>query len=506
MSMKPQQTLTEAEVEKGLRLGIIDGLASEAMSILVSGTFLVAMALKLGASNFQIGLLAALPTFTNVFQLVSIWWVRQTNNRRKVSVLSSIFARVPLIVIGLFVLLLPGKANVSALIFFLLFYFFFASVAAPSWNAWMKDLVPEERLGTYFSKRGRYTQITTVILSIVCALLIDYVKDHYPLLELPTYSVMFILAGTIGLIGAVVLSRVPEPQSFMEKEHLFKLFAATLRDANFRSLLFFNSAWVFALNIATPFFTVFMLKTMGLPISYIISLTIISQLFSIFTIGLWGRFADKYSNKTIIAICGPLYIAVIVAWCFVGIYGKWYNNLILLGFIHLFTGIATAGINLSLTNIGLKLAPRNNAIVYLSVRNIITAVFSSLAPLVGGILADYFTKRQLFINLYWNGPELRKELHLVSLHEWNFLFLIGAILALLALELLVAVKEKGEVEKGVVVRIMRSSFRHTLKDNFITGSLMNLPTQLKGIITKRKNGPQPAANNGAGPQVAEPKV
>jgi hypothetical protein len=45
--------------------------------------------------------------------------------------------------------------------------------------------------------------------------------------------------------------------------------------------------------------------------------------------------------------------------------------------------------NLSITNIGLKLAPAD-AIVYLSAKNIITAFFSSVAPLVGGYLADFF--------------------------------------------------------------------------------------------------------------------
>ena len=78
-----------------------DGLAAEAMTTLTGGTFLVAMALLMGASNFQIGLLAALSTFTNLFQLISIWLVQRFNNRRAIVVVCSFLARSPLIVIGI---------------------------------------------------------------------------------------------------------------------------------------------------------------------------------------------------------------------------------------------------------------------------------------------------------------------------------------------------------------------------------------------------------------------
>jgi hypothetical protein len=95
MMFSPKQTLTDDELKKGLKLLIIDGLTAEAMTTLTGGAFLVAMALLLGASNFQIGLLAALPTITNLLQLLSIWLVRRFNNRRAIAVLCGLFARVP---------------------------------------------------------------------------------------------------------------------------------------------------------------------------------------------------------------------------------------------------------------------------------------------------------------------------------------------------------------------------------------------------------------------------
>jgi MFS family permease len=487
MYLRPTKHLTDQQVQAGLKLVVKDGLAAEAMTALTGGAFLVSMALMMGASNFQIGVLASLPTFTNIFQLLSIWLVKKYNNRRAVAVTCAFLARFPLLIIGSLPLIFSSATTIQVLLFFLFFYYFFGSIAGPSWNSWMKDLVPEKMLGTYFSHRSRLTQILNVIMSLSIAFMLDFVKKHYPDAVLTTYACMFIAGGLIGLSGAYFLSRTPEPQSQQGNGNIFKLFRKPLQNSNFRNLLIFNSAWVFALNIATPFFSVYMLKTIGLPLSYIIGLGILTQLSSIVSIKLWGRYADNYSNKTIIAICSPLYICCIIAWCFVGMSVSENTNIILLALINIITGIATAGINLSLTNIGLKLAPKEDAIVYLSAKNIITAFFSSIAPLIGGSLADFFANRQLNWDIQWGGPGGMKVIHLLALHQWNFLFLIGALLAMLAIRLLKRVQETGEVEKDFVVKLLRSDIRNSIKDNFIISYLMQWPftvsSKIKQVIS-----------------------
>lgn len=482
MIFPPKETLTQEEVKNGLNTVLKEGMTTEAMVTLAGGTFMVAFAILQGASNFQIGLLASLPTFTNIFQLVSVFLIRRYNNRRAVSVICCILARIPMVLLGAMPFFFGGSAPVSLLLFFLFFYYFFGSVAGPSWNAWMKDLVPGDMLGTFFSKRSRYAQTLNVVLSIILAVLIDYLLRNAPQYELYVYATMFMMAGIAGLAAVALLARVPEPRSYLPNENILKMFVKPLRDNNFQRLLVFNSFWLFAVNIATPFFTVYMLKTLGLTLTYIIPLTILSQVSSIFTIGYWGKFADRYSNKTIISICAPLYSACVIAWCFVGIYTNLISNLALLAVIHIISGSANAGTNLALTNIGLKLAPSRDAIVYLSVKNIITSVFSSIAPLIGGYLADYYTLRQLRVVAEWSGPNLQKSFRLLLLHEWNFLFLIGAMLTLVALQFLPRVREAGEVHKSVVKRIIRASLKSNLRDYFVIDVLINWNSSLNRML------------------------
>ncbi len=485
MNLKPKEVLTAAEVQKGLKVVIWDGLTSEVMTSFTGGAFLVSMALILGANNLEIGVLAALPLFTNIFQLLSIWLVSKYKNRRAIVVYCAFLARFPLIIIGILVFT-SSSMSVETLIFFLFFYYVFGSIAGPSWNSWMKDMVPENMLGNYFSRRSRYTQTLNVVLSIMLALLLDYIKKYYPSAELTVYAFFFIFAGVVGILGGYILSKAPEPQAYLSNRHILVLFVRPLRNLNFRRLLIFNAAWVFALNIATPFFIVFLLKSIGLPISYIIVLATISQLASIFAIRTWGAFSDRYSNKSIIFLCAPIYILCIIAWCFVGIFTHYYLNIVLLVFIQVFSGLATSGINLSLTNIGLKLSPKKDAIVYLSVKNIVTSVFSSLGPLIGGILADFFADKNLTLNAQWSSPQFNKLVRLVSLHEWNFLFLMGAILALFSLNLLSRVKEVGEVNKNIVRRILHKSIKNNMKDYFIIGDLISMHQQLRTMVRNKR--------------------
>ena len=447
MNLQPSDILTEQDVNSGLKLVVKDGLATEAMATLTGSAFLVAMALQMGASNFQIGLLAALPTFANLFQLVAIWLVQKYNNRRAIAVICSIFSRFPLIIIGALPFIFSVGTSVMTLIFLLCFHHFFASLVGASWNSWMKDLVPQKNLGAYFSHRTRLTQILNVTLSLLAAVSLDYTKGHFPGTEMIAYSIMFLVAGTLGMLGIYLLSRTPEPRSFLPNENIFKLICKPLKDKNFRSLLVFNSFWSFSLNLATPFFSVYLMKTLHLSLSYVIGLNIISKASSILFVKFWGRYSDRYSNKTIIHICAPVYIICIIAWTFTSMPTLQFFTLPMLVVIHMLSGMSTSGINLAISNIGLKLAPKEEAIVYIAAKNMFTAFLPAIAPLVGGILADFFASQQ------W---------HILHFQQWHFFFLIGGSLAFLSLRLLKRVKEEGEVAKTIVVKQLRRNFRTNL--------------------------------------------
>ena len=129
MNFKPFPALRNRQVVHGLNLVIKEGLTSEGMTTLTGGTFLIAMALLLGASNFQIGLIAALPTMTNAFQIITIWLLQRYNNRKVITVISNGLARLPLLLIGLLPLIFSKESSVATILFILSFHYFFGSMA-----------------------------------------------------------------------------------------------------------------------------------------------------------------------------------------------------------------------------------------------------------------------------------------------------------------------------------------------------------------------------------------
>jgi MFS family permease len=476
MNFQPSQ-LNDATIASGLKMVVKDGLAAEAMSTLTGGAFLVAMALQLGATNFQVGLLAAMPTLTNVFQLLAIWLVQHYNNRKIVTVLCSLIARVPLLLIGVMPFLFSRGSSLMALLFLLSFHYFFGSIAGASWNSWMKDLVPERILGSYYSYRTRLIQVLNVTLSLSLALVMDYVKVHFPAYTFASYCVMFLLGGAAGSLGVYLLMRTPEPKADLVKENVFKAFGQPFRDFNFRKLLFFNAGWTFSLNLATPFFSVFMMKTLGLPLSYIVGFNVLAQLSSIFSLKMWGRFADKYSNKNIFKICAPIYIACILAWAFTTIPATRSWTILLLALINTLSGFALAGINLAIGNICIKLAPRGQAMSYLSASNMLMAAAAALAPILGGIMADFISRHGIsFGNMHF-------------LQQWNLLFVIAAFSAIGAVQLLRNIREDGEVEHKVAAADISGHMYTVLKERTSRRSLQRLiylPTTLPALRRKRR--------------------
>jgi hypothetical protein len=55
-----KQTLSEKELNKGLRTYVVDGVTTMGVATLQGGVYLVAFALAMGASQMQVGLIASI--------------------------------------------------------------------------------------------------------------------------------------------------------------------------------------------------------------------------------------------------------------------------------------------------------------------------------------------------------------------------------------------------------------------------------------------------------------
>jgi MFS family permease len=459
------QTLTDSQILSGEKSILKDSLAGEAMVNLSGGAFITAMALHLGASNFQIGLLASLPILTNVFQLISIWLVQRYNNRRAVAVISSFLGRFPMLFAGFLPFMFSTAVGLKLLLAILFIHYFFGSLAGASWNAWVKDLIPERRLGSFFSNRTKLITILSSLIGLAISFFIDFIKVHHPDYLTYAYYSIFVTGGLVGLAGVYWLSKAPEPTPLPVSENVFYQFKTPLKDKNFKNLLVFNAAWAFSLNMAVPFFTVFLMKTMGLSLSYVIGFTILAQISNIFTIKTLGRYTDRFSNKTIINICAPIFIGCILSWMYAAVPDNRLYGVVLLATLSVISGTATGGINLALNNIGMKLAPRREAMAYMSSLNMVVAFFSAISPIIAGLLADSLATEEFVWNMQMKNEAGIRSIEIINIHGWGFLFVLGGLLAVASLKLLSKVKEPGEIQKDRVLLYMRIRLQKHLNRN-----------------------------------------
>jgi len=453
MWFKSEDTLTEEQVQSGLSYVIKDGIASQSMGILTGGAFLVAFAIKLGASNLVIGLLAAIGPLAQLLQLPSIFLVEKIRNRRAIVVLAAGLSRLCWLLIALIPFFFGGKIGLAILLGAMIVASALGAVSGCSWNSWMRDLIPQNILGSFFSKRMRIATGVGIALSLGAAVYLDLWKKLLAKYEIYGYSILFLVGFAAGALGLYFLARTPEKRmpKAEEKPKILRLLAQPFKDENFRKLIAFMCSWNFAVNLAGPFFMVYMLKRLGLSMSFIIGLSIVSQVLNFAFLRIWGKFTDSFSNKSVLAICGPLFMFCILAWTFTTMPEKYVLTIPLLIIIHVVMALSSAGVSLASGNISLKLAPQGQATAYLATNTIVNSVAAGIAPILGGKFADFFAGRELAWTLKYTSPTGEFSLPTLNLQQWDFFFAMAFIIGLYSLHRLAMVKEQGEVEEKVVM-------------------------------------------------------
>ena len=93
-----------------------------------------------------------------------------------------------------------------------------------------------------------------------------------------SYTTLFLVGSAAGLMSLLTMIYTPEPLGHVQQQNVLQSFREPLQDKNFRKMLFFNAGWIFSVNLATPFLSVYMLKTMGLSVFTITALAIVGQI------------------------------------------------------------------------------------------------------------------------------------------------------------------------------------------------------------------------------------
>jgi len=462
--LAPQTEISEQEHAHGMKLLVVEALYSSASPALTSGVILTAFALHLGASNFVVGLLASAPFLGQLLQGLAILLVEKIRQRKLVCVVSSVVARSMLLLMALAVFLPKGPA-LALLVVAQCVMCGVNAFGGCAWNSWLRDLVPDRELGTIMARRTIYSTLVTMVAGLLAAFTIDRpggTESQRDVVFVALYAAGFVA----GMISAGIVGRMPEPRMHTQAEHvrLVPLLRQPFADANFRRLIVFLLSWQFAANLATPFFTVYFLRQLDLEMTLVMLLSVTSQLANLLAVRNWGLLSDRFANKSVLAVAAPTYILCIVAMVGASQFEARVPLLAYLFGLHLLMGFAVAGVTLATANISLRLSPKGSATAYVATGALASSFAAGVAPLLGGVFADFFAKRRFEIVTRWSSPDNIVTLRPLELSGWDFYFLIAGLFGLYAMHRLALVREEGEIERRDMVREVIDQTRRSVRN------------------------------------------
>ncbi len=365
------------------------GVAQSAMDSIATGTILTGYALLLGANNFEVGILAAVPFIGNLIHIFVSWLLEKGYSVKHISVISSFLARPFYLFAAALAFFAGAKWVVPALILFLTAAYCIGNIAGGAWRPWMKELVPDSIMGRFFAHRFKYMMVAKIVCFMVAYGLLKYVKNTDIFSELDAYAVLLFVAFIIGIYGAYTLTQVQDVSLNRQPDQSFyKKVIFSLKNKPFVQMMSALGSLNFAVNFVTPFITVFMLERLKIHMSTVVILTLFSQLVYTAIIKKLGRMADKAGPHILLYSSVPAFIISIAIFTAlnIGLIPQ-LPTIALIGLIiaHLFQGIGTAGIALGTNNLSLLFVPKKSSSIYLAVNGSGIALMGALGSIIGGI-------------------------------------------------------------------------------------------------------------------------
>ena len=378
---------------RGLRYFWLDGLFAAISENFYLG-FVTLFALAYGASKGQIGLVTAAGNLLGALSLFpGARLVERLGKRKSVVVWSGGgFSRIILLMMALFPFFI-GQPVIAIGFIILLngLRAFSGNLANPAWTSMVADLVPNTMRGRYFSSRNMAMGIAALVVAPLAGRIISLGNTWMNSSTLG-YQLIFFLAFTFGLISTLSFQRISEPPmtEVEARPHQRGDLRRALRQRpTFIWMVVGAFVWNMALQVAAPFFNIYLVEALGATTTTVGLLASVSSLTALVGQHFWGHMLDKKDAFWVQMLTGFLIPLLPFAWMFIT--QPWH-----VGIINTFGGFWWAGYNLANFNLLLILTPndqRSRAVALFQ-----TAVFSSavLGPVLGGYLADAVSFKLIF--------------------------------------------------------------------------------------------------------------
>ncbi len=410
LESQPKRISKDA-IRKSLKASTADGVFASVFDITTSGILLSNFLIELGATPVQIGMLASIPMIVNLLQPLGAYLSERTESRHRYCLWTHGAARFLWLILAIAIGAASwgwGNLNDRRLVVLTLLIILASHVlralGSASWLSWMAMLVPRQLRGRYFGVRNSASSFT----QLLCVPLAGLAVSFYPGGHVQGYGLVLLLglvAGAASLACQFLKADINpqyqncvEVKNFSENKALeisnqtnqinqtFSQSPSVWKDSNFLIFLAYFGLWMFAFNLSTPFFNLYMLDTLNLDVSWVTVYGSFQAGAGMLTLILWGKLADKAGNRTILFLVGILVAIVPLLWVGIGV-----NSLSIwlwLPLLHILIGGTNAAIELCSNNIQIGIAPVRMQSVYFATAAAVAGGSGAIGTTIGGFLAE----------------------------------------------------------------------------------------------------------------------
>jgi len=383
--------ISPSRLRRAMRLNIAVGMGGMAWYAVCAPQAILLVFFKnhVGASDVQLGLLAALATLAAPFNLLSIFIYGNLRTRKTFWAAAAAIHRLFAFVLAWAAIYMGrgGEHDLASKIILgtAAASWILVTTGSSAWWSWLADLVPENIRATFFGRRSAIIGLVNMVWVFAVTASLDalgFLNIFY------VYAAIFIVAGLAGVADILVHCLIPEPARHPDEPKVgWQEFTAPLRNRNFIGFSLAIGLWGFATEVFSPFIWPHVTASpvteqgVGAPQTWMGICTVISQLAGIATVTAWGVVMDRFGRKPAVLL-GCLWVVMRITYLLMtpG------NYMFLLPIMALGIGVLSPGYNTGVSQLMLTLTPQRNRTAYVAWHSATVGILAAGGPLAGGFV------------------------------------------------------------------------------------------------------------------------
>ena len=396
----------------------------------LSGAPLTLFATHLGATNFEFGVLAAIPFLAALLALPASVLIDRSGRRDRLFFLGLYPNRLLWIAAGILPILIVqhfggGWKPVAVFVFLSIVFIINCGqgLGGPAWTHWMSDVVPPRIRGRYFARRRQLAIFTGIPASLAAGWLLDRYASAPPTTVLMLCAAIFSVAALFGTVDIATFHLIPHTRRRTPRTSMLGSLLHPLTNGRFVLFCVGCAILWFAVAGQGQFVNKFLIERLQIHSTAVQMITLVGPMLAqLIMLPVWGLAIDRFGKKPAIVISILGLVPVGLGWVLLHRGDVWLGYVLTVAGATFWTGVEVANFNLVIELSGTDKTGQGGGSAYVAINTVIL----NIAGCLGGLF--YGTVAERWQDLHWNSGI--NALGTVTYFE--ALFLISGLLRLVA--------------------------------------------------------------------------